>query len=182
LPERLFAHIRSAKLEQLYGHWLSLRFGAPIPLRASLDPMAVAPLLPWVFLIELEQASNRFRYRLAGTEIVRVHGAELRGRFLDELLPASYYREVEPVFRQVAVDGRSMLYSGRMATAGTGHLAYERLLLPLARPGESNVVLGITDYRFAKELDRPFKVGEERLIEDTLAFDNLSGALSSGSE
>jgi len=49
--------------------------------RARLDPLDIPDLMPWLQFFE-EEAPDRFRYRLMGTEVVRMIGADFTGDYL----------------------------------------------------------------------------------------------------
>ena len=59
----------------------------PTVSRAEIDPGEIKSLLPHVGLVDIERAPLRFRYRLAGTEIVKGYGLEVTGRYLDQIGP-----------------------------------------------------------------------------------------------
>jgi len=81
-PERF-----GAPAAALWAYWSRCRGRQLVPHRRDFDPMAIAPHLPLVSLIERE-APMVWRMRLVGTGIVNRSG-ELTGRnYVDLLLPA----------------------------------------------------------------------------------------------
>jgi len=63
-----------------------------MPSRRDMDPLGIEPrLLPWIIILDVEEAPRRFRYRLIGTRLVEVMDRDVTGHYLDdlrELLPA----------------------------------------------------------------------------------------------
>jgi len=101
---------RSPLLRQLYAYWDTQRAGRRMPSRQDMDPLGIDPrLLPWIMLLDVEQAPRRFRYRLVGTRLVEVMDRDLTGRYLDDL------RDLGPVMDTIlsrydtVVDSRSPL-------------------------------------------------------------------------
>lgn len=81
------AEMRSNMVRSLHGWWRS-KCGTEIPDRADLDPTHLKPLLPNLFISDVEPEPFRIRYRLVGTKAVEATGMDITGRYLDELLPA----------------------------------------------------------------------------------------------
>ena len=78
----------------------------------------------------------RFQIRFHGATIGKVYGsADCRGKYLDEIIPATCRAEgLAPYHR--AVDGGCPVYTIHDMTDRNGRLVhYERLLLPFARDG-----------------------------------------------
>ena len=61
-----------------YSYWLSKRNRRIIPARRDLDPVELATLLPFLFIID--KAAGEFRYRLMGTDMVQDLGRDLTGK------------------------------------------------------------------------------------------------------
>lgn len=74
-----------ASLNSLLAYWSSLAGGTP-PERAVLDPRAIKPLLPYLMLVEFEDAPFRVRYRLSGTRIDDWNGYSIVGLYVDDLI------------------------------------------------------------------------------------------------
>jgi hypothetical protein len=133
------------KIKQLYAYWRSVHPPAGLPGRQHVDPVAIPGLLPHLFMVDVEGPPLRFRYRLVGTDYVRMMGHDLTGKYLDEVHPGfqglvrqHYIDVVEkhvPAYRKGPV-----MY----AEAKKDHLSVERLLVPLARNGtDVDMILGV---------------------------------------
>jgi hypothetical protein len=137
-----------AKVAELHRYWRSIRPpGAVMPGRQHFDPASIVRMLPSVRLYDVHRDPWRFRYRLIGTELVRVLGRDPTGRWFDETVPAalaSHYAE-DLVF-VASAQGVSYRRGFPVFSApGKDHLTAERILLPLARDGRDvDIVLGFT--------------------------------------
>jgi hypothetical protein len=78
-------------LRRLLQYWRSKCVGDRLPARPDIDPVALAFILPNLFIMDVhadEEPHRRFRFRLFGTELVRIHGRDLTGKtFHDTLDP-----------------------------------------------------------------------------------------------
>src|SRR4051794_7337366 len=70
-------------LRRLHHYWLSKKGDRKAPSRADIRPEEIVPLLPSVYLVDVE--GTRFRLRLVGTEVALEYGAEITGKYLDEI-------------------------------------------------------------------------------------------------
>jgi hypothetical protein len=136
------------KVRALFEYWRSIAPGpGQLPGRAALDPLAIAPLLPNVMLIDVVGQPPRFRYRLIGTRMVDALGRDLTGQWLDEAhRRPDGSQPVFPSYMRVATEG---LHDWRR---GAPHFAgyidrcreLERVFLPLAADGRNvDMILAI---------------------------------------
>lgn len=132
--------------EELFAYWASLREGARLPGRASLDPAPIKRLLPTVSLIDVAtdaQGTAEFRMRLAGTALYGVYGREITGKRLSEIYntAAADYWRVE--LGKVVKEKRPAVGVHSLAWRGASHLSILWLRLPLASDGEQvDMILG----------------------------------------
>ena len=67
----------------LFDYWNEVRVGRLAPDRLEIEPSRIAAILSETFMLQRAE-SDSYRYRLAGTRLCELFGAELRGRdFLD---------------------------------------------------------------------------------------------------
>lgn len=78
-----FSGLTEAQSE-LIAHWHTCRRGSHLPARECLDPGAIRAHLSSISIVELSDV-NRGRFRLVGSDLRRLFGREMRGRFLSEL-------------------------------------------------------------------------------------------------
>jgi hypothetical protein len=123
------------ELKQLYAYWLAKKGTRRAPSRADIDPLEIAPLLPYVALVDVERAPLRFRYRLIGTEIVRNVGDDFTGRYLDSFTRLSNRDAMAAEFACVADTAEPAVSLWDYSRADGRHVRYERLVLPLMGDG-----------------------------------------------
>jgi hypothetical protein len=137
------------KIKALYGYWQSIHPAAGVlPGRCHFDPIDIPELLPCIWMIDVQRAPLRFRFRLVGTEIVKFTGRDVTGRWLDEVYPDYEKTEAYSMHRDCAETGRpGYRKSGVLSNPKRSHVEAERLYLPLAEDGHTvDIVLVITLY------------------------------------
>jgi hypothetical protein len=122
-------------LKRLLAYWIEKRGDRRAPARAGIDPLEIAPLLPYVMLIDVEHAPLRFRYRLVGTEVVKNIGADMTGRYLDEFVRLGRDAPMMADYARVATWGAPVCAIWEYSRGDGRHVRYERLALPLSRDG-----------------------------------------------
>jgi PAS domain len=70
-----------------YEYWRAAAPPGRLPGRQHIAPEDIVALLPKVWLLDVHRNPLRFRYRLAGTEVVRSLRREVTGQWLDEAHP-----------------------------------------------------------------------------------------------
>ncbi len=125
-------HVRRA-----YAYWRSVHPPAGLPGRAHIDPIVLRDLLPFVWLVDVQPAPFRLRYRLVGTAVVDVLGRDMTGLWIDEAHPdlashASYLGRAQAVVRERIPNwrrGRPNLWKHDTFTT------VQNLIMPLASDG-----------------------------------------------
>ena len=128
----------------------------PAPHRLNVDPLNLpSPLLSRLVLIDVEE-SGGFRTRLAGTDVCRDRGRELRGLLLEDVHQAEELESVAGPFRQVVESWRPDLRRRRYRTAAMVDHSYVRLALPLSDDGHcvTGLLLASQALRSASSVDR----------------------------
>ena len=73
-------------LRDFYDYWCAARGGAAMAPVSAIDPMRLPrSCLPHLSVLEIEPSPFRLRPRLMGTTLVEQLGADLTGRYLDEV-------------------------------------------------------------------------------------------------
>jgi len=117
---------------ELYDYWRACAQARPIPSRFDIDPVAIPHLLPGLSLIDARLDLESLRYRLAGTRMGAIYGAEITGRAVFEIgfqHKREYWRSV---YRKVVSDQIPMQGALRGPAAGREHLLLLWLRLPLS--------------------------------------------------
>lgn len=77
---------RSRMIAAVHDYWESRCGGKRFPARGDIDPLILGPtFLPYLSLVTIQHEPFRVQYRLVGTEIARFYGAEMRGKWVDQM-------------------------------------------------------------------------------------------------
>ena len=122
-----------------YEYWLSVAPSGRLPGRQHIAPDDLVPMLPRLWLLDVYRDPLRFRYRLAGTAVVKSVRRELTGQWLDEVQPASVTNPaLRDRYRFVAETGRPTWRRGRTLWARDPlHTTVENCFVPLAADGRT---------------------------------------------
>jgi hypothetical protein len=136
------------KIAAFVKYWRGIRPpDAVLPGRQHFDPAEIPQLLPLLRLYDVHRDPWRFRYRLIGTELVRVVGRDLTGTWFHDGIANA--EETSSFHNLVFVaEGKGLCYRcgfPLLHSRNKDHLSAERILLPLARNGNDvDIVLGLT--------------------------------------
>ncbi len=123
--------IRSGKLRQLWRYWLSLHKDGARPLRRDLDPVDIPLLLPHVMLVEALPGAEDFRYRLVGTHVARIHGADNTGKRVTECFAPRECAQVMALYQRTVREAAPIVHRGRPRRRDNRVLDYEIVHMPL---------------------------------------------------
>ena|SRR5260221_9454798 len=126
-----------ARLLQIYRYWLSIHPPHGLPGRQHVDPTAIPALLAGLWLLDVQRAPFRLRYRLVGTNITSALGRELTGLWMDEAHSAlrdkpdhlARYRDLLDSKAPSRKKGTPLFWYDSVYTM------IENVILPLARDG-----------------------------------------------
>ena len=140
---------RSSSLRQFYAYWQQKRGDRALPAKSNIDPAEIKDILPYLIIAEVFDHPLRVRYRLVGTEIVKLRGREFTGKWLHEV-------QWNPVFLERLIREYRALIDSRQPLLGVDDLYsadgpsmdYEWGMFPLADDGEHvSHCLAIEDHR-----------------------------------
>ncbi len=136
-PDRIPARgeVCDPRITALWHYWEGLRGRRAMPSRADLDPADVRRLLPNLFLVDVGATAEDLRWRLMGTEVVRLFGRELTGQAVGAGMGPTAGRLMRARFAFVARTARPAHATGTMQAERNAHAPFERLLLPLSADG-----------------------------------------------
>lgn len=128
------------RVGELFRYWDRLRDGRAMPRRADFRPEAVPRHLPSILLVDVEGLDEAgvgiYRYRVVGTESVRLRGRDPTGKLVREAFFWSSGEEAIAVYERVRT-GRSHLYQTAEFVSPEGRWRSEHtLLLPFSEDGE----------------------------------------------
>lgn len=149
LDSHLYHDIRTdAVLGLALAYWERKCGSRPLPAYRDIDATEIPPsLLPFLQITERFDATGRIRYRLIGTGIVDAYGADLTGKYMDEIYSGERLRYVEANYRAVCDSRRPVLVVNRYHSTRPVSLVCHRLLMPLADDG-APIRLVLTAMRF----------------------------------
>lgn len=144
LPQHLETHPEIDAVQEL---WTKLRGDRPLPMRADFD---LAKVSRWATHLSVATVmpNDRFQFRLFGTELARVYGQDLTGRFLNDLTPRDLWSVIVLHYREV-VRSQQPLFAPISVANGRWYTEVSRLLLPLADENDVNTVTAVMgiDYK-----------------------------------
>jgi hypothetical protein len=161
-------------LTALYDYWRSRKSGEKLPGRADIDPVDMPrAALPHVVLMEVADGGNRIRYRLVGTAIVDEWGADVTGKYLDEVMDGTYLEFVRGLYIDVMEHRCAVLSESTFRWDVGKTVGARRLYMPLASDGVSvdMVLIGQTFSRSEERRDVPWKLIEA--IDTHIELDRL---------
>lgn len=129
------------QLAALYSYWRLKAETHELPRRRDIDPIDLRSCLGHLALVEVERPF-RLRYRLFGTKLAALYGADLTGCYLDQLFTPRLRAQVVARYRHVVETARPH-YEQPSFRFFRRTLGYHRLLLPLTSDG-SGVDLVLT--------------------------------------
>jgi hypothetical protein len=118
----------------LYAYWEAKRRARSMPARADIDPADILWLLPYLMIIE--RAADRFRYRLAGTAVAVALGQDPTGKFVGHYLATQEnVAEVQAIFERVFTTARPAFATAEFILKSGAKVAMSLLTLPLSDDG-----------------------------------------------
>lgn len=135
-----------AKVRRLAHYWRTTGPGDRLPGRQHIDPVELGVLLGNIWLADVSRAPLRFRYRLAGTRIVKYIGVEPTGKWLDEVIPHFETTHTAHDLTIVADEGAPRWRRGAPSVRKDLYFkTLEQLSLPLAADGRTvDMILNLT--------------------------------------
>ena len=143
-PERADVY---AGLLPFFDHWTEACGGAiPLP-RSAIDPVSVPPvILPWLFIINVNQEPLDFQYRLIGTGLTNLLNRDLTGEKMSDL----YYPPDHSAFlmyrlKMVAEENLVVLAAFNAGWVQKKFIKLASLLLPGTTDGQNtDLIFGVT--------------------------------------
>lgn len=141
------SRLLSGIVSDAMAHWQALRGERAMPARSDLDPAAITPLLPYLYLVDVLGNGADFRYRLIGTDIVRNTIRDNTGARLSDLRGQGSQARLAQLYADCLASRapRSQLFP---YTRRSGEVAwYETAVAPLSPDGSSiTMLLGVAEH------------------------------------
>ncbi|MGO1118024.1 PAS domain-containing protein [Rhodovibrionaceae bacterium A322] len=85
IRDESFLEICEPRIEFFYNLWLEKKERRGfLPRRADFSPEEMIELLPYIFMVDIDPSSGEFRYRLVGTNEVRLRRFDPTGRLVKD--------------------------------------------------------------------------------------------------
>jgi hypothetical protein len=136
------APITHPRLQDLLLFWSNECGDERLPPRTAFHFRSLRPWLGHIALVEAESSQTQFRYRLFGTRLSEMGGADHTGKLLDQAYDSSVVREILDPFLE-CVRLQSPVSTVRRCRSETGRVTLEQLLLPCSgKPATVEVIVG----------------------------------------
>ncbi len=144
------AGLRSADLRDMFDHYLSLRPAKGVmPHRDAFNPAALPRHLPNIFLVEIELQSDGkpdYRYRVFGTALSVLFGAEMTGKLVSEFQDTNRAERSRRILDHVALLRRPVRTAGNFVSKNGMSVFGESVVLPFGEEGKVTHILADLDY------------------------------------
>lgn len=121
-----------AKIESLHRYWLDKRGARRFPARNDIDPLEIPQLLSNIVLVDvLPSPERQFRFRLVGTAVVQLYGADFTGQTLDEIETGNLQDIIRAGYQQVLETSAPCFQQGDVHYQDRFWVHYRRIILPL---------------------------------------------------
>lgn len=140
--------VTSPKIAELHALWRERRGDRALPARRDFDPARFRRLLPNIMLADIEADPFRVRYRLVGTEVVRVSRIDFTGRYLDELEFSNPDTVWNDAYRMLVATGAPVYAVVPIALVERRRSEYEVAIFPLLSGDQARVdgAIALEDY------------------------------------
>ena len=117
--------------------WRERRGSRVAPCRRDFDPWDLKPVLPMILLVDVLQDPLDFRYRLSGTKVRDIHGMELTGHRVRDLMPRLYAEKVWQDYSELVERKAPQLCEIEYINRFDLKRCFKVLRLPLSSDGDS---------------------------------------------
>lgn len=133
-----------ARLRAFFDYWRRQAPPGRLPGRRHIDPLDIPKLLARIAMFDVVRDGPRlrFRFRLMGTGVVELMGADYTGRWVDETMSPEVYAHLEAAFAQVCA-GEPHYWERLLPFPARDFVGHRRLALPLASDGTTvDMIIG----------------------------------------
>ena len=130
-PAGIWPALDHPLLRRLLRHWAERRDGPVMP-RDAIEPAAIRPCLPHVYLMRYRAESDDFLCTLSGEKVNEAWGQSLIGKRPQDFMPADSAALAQVIYRRITL--MPAVHVGHRATTDTDpaqHKAADRLVVPL---------------------------------------------------
>lgn len=155
--------MKQRTVQTLYAYWNDLRAGRIAPRRLEIEPSRIGSILPETFMLERMDPAT-YHYRLAGTRLCEIFGAELRGTNLLDGWTEPDRAALARDLTSTCEHGAATLLTIEARADSTHRVELEAILLPLVHADNSiGRLIGAMSVTTS-----PHWLGHEHLLEKRL--------------
>jgi hypothetical protein len=144
IKDETFLQICDSRIKEFFRLWNDRKQGDNLPRRVDFEPEEMITLLPFIFMVDIEDQTGEYKYRLVGSNEVLLRGTDPTGKLVKEYCAAhraeDALKNYDYVFQQ-----KSHLFE--ISDLGKSHsirIKDQSLLLPTSSNGRHvDIVIGI---------------------------------------
>jgi len=137
---RAFLEDCPSRIAEIFRYWDSLHDGRALPRRAEFRPEAVPRHLPSILLVDVEGLDDAgigiYRYRVVGTESVRLRGRDPTGQLVRDAFFWSSGEAAIAIYETVRTSRRHLYQTAEFFSPEGRWRSEHSLLLPFSEDGE----------------------------------------------
>jgi hypothetical protein len=155
------ADIQIRRLRRLYEYWVEKRGDRRAPTRADINPTEIPDLLGYVNIFEVQENPRDFKVQLNGTEVTRMMGQEITGKWCSDVISGEDAERCKQAFNICVDEWTPAIVETSLAFCGKSHAAQTFLALPLSADGqEVDMMITVHSYHFLEKLIEPAAFGK----------------------
>lgn len=158
------SHLACVETISLLDHWARLA-AKGYPRREAIDPVEFVPALPFIWILDYERDTGRFRSRLAGDAVRDLYRKNMTGTYLEDILAPHDFDWANGMFKRSLTAPAILAVRGRIFTHRREPGFGERLALPLFdAEGQGAGLIGVAFRAFDLNASNLPKNAAERLL------------------
>lgn len=130
------ADIQNRRLLRLYEYWNEKRGDRRAPSRADINPTEIPELLGYVNIFEVQDEPRDFMVRLNGSEVTRMLGQEMTGKWWSDVISGDDAERCEQAFAICVDEWTPAIVETSLAFCGKPHAGQTFVALPLSTDGQ----------------------------------------------
>jgi len=137
----------SPRLQSMLSYWQAKAGCEALPARADIVAAEIPRLLPYMAIVDILREPFDFRYRLVGTHLTEMMGAERTGLRMREIFPPPAAAATGQLIARLVSHRQPIACAGNMPWLNANYREFQALILPLAADGrEVNMALMVMNF------------------------------------
>lgn len=125
------------RLQAMLAYWQSKSTAGRVPARCDIIAAEIPRLLPYLAIVDVLAETLDFRYRLVGTHLTEMMGAERTGLHMREIFPPAAAEATGQMIAHLVANRKPLACGGSMPWLNADYREFQALILPLAADGET---------------------------------------------